>query len=379
MLYFEVVHTGAVFPPLLRDQQNAHEAIDRVRRRMRNSGSSLLLNVRDLPKGVSGRDLLWVSYGSCVDQVFAVGKAYDQLQKEGVIRTWSYCKREETDHYEFMKKDMAGMLKAFVRSLDQFIQNDDIFQIENESDSYAYVIPELIESLDDVVPEMLDSTDPTVVRACLAIPALVDFVANCEACSGIGRPIVYGPMQRKMLERLSKAGALSKVSSNTLPDKARLAHGLTATVLRKIPLVMPKSTDALLEIRQALSDELHEFRAALDDIAADLAHAKKGDVTNYDIEYEVDVRIQRPLRRLERRLEKPGLEIGKNLLSTGSFISQAVSFGIATMTNLGAIGTPLLTLGAGLLAAAFQTKTKRAEAIRDSGLSFIIGAKTRNA
>ena len=81
LLYFEVVHTGAVFPPLLRDQQNAHEAIDRVRRRMRNSGSSLLLNVRDLPKGVSGRDLLWVSYGSCVDQVFAVGKAYDQLQK----------------------------------------------------------------------------------------------------------------------------------------------------------------------------------------------------------------------------------------------------------------------------------------------------------
>ena len=376
LLYFDQVHTMTLFAPRAHSEE-VDEAVARLRPLM-GAGAQSVIELDHPPEGARSRDILWLLYAGQKGEASRLLDTFGVLIKAGVLTSAIYDNNLSgaSELRATMLQNLRTMIGRVVRHTDALVTNVQLRDTIDHSDSFIYVIPELIKILDDINPRFLDSTHPKAFKHYRALAYVADLAITSLYCNALKRPIAYNRSHYGLLQRMIELKILHPDEIET-PTKSDVAQRLTATTLRKIPVLYPRSLEALIELRNVLSDELADFRRSLDDVAEDLVYAKHGHITHRDIEYAVDSKIVRPVMRLEKRLQNPGREVLKHLATTGSFITQAVSFGVAMMSGLGAVGAPLLAASAGLLTASLQTKFDRAKDIRGSGLGFIIGVKAR--
>lgn len=153
-----------------------------------------------------------------------------------------------------------------------------------------------------------------------------------------------------------------------------LAIHLVAETLSKMPAIIPRSTEAILELRQNLAEELAEFRQSIRNVASDLIHTS-GPVTQKQIEYAVDKNFARPLDKLTRRLAHPNRDLRRSLVTTPAVMTGAVSFVLTTMTTGGSLSSSLFLAAAGAaLSAAVKARIDRKKEEEQSGVAFLLKA-----
>lgn len=159
-------------------------------------------------------------------------------------------------------------------------------------------------------------------------------------------------------------------------ESSPLATDLLAAGLLSLPAPLPRSLDAIVDIRHALKDSLADFRSHLDDVARELAYTEK--IEQRDIEHAVKKHLVRPVEDLARRLSRPGPLVARNLLTSSSMIGGAISFGAAVLSNASVSASALAVFGA-LLTAALKSRFDQQDAIVQSKVGFLFKVVEKNA
>jgi hypothetical protein len=387
LIYFESLSTHTGVPPVIgwspQATSTVHEGILRAYRHSSPEERLGLDRWVQIPH-LECRDALWLHYDNHLRTIQAFLTEFKPLIAEDVIRPRGTLNTDDMASVDRLLDEVGPIALRWGGNILEKCSVDEksiLLAAMTESDSSAYLVPSTVRILEHSDPELLDSTGPAAYYIVRLKMYLADLMI--EALRAEERPsLVYRPVQHKVLSLLHDLCVIRKavVAVDGLQPRAdadSVAHQLTAEVLRKVPLIRPRTAAAVLDVRCSLAEELDDFRQAVRDIAKDLEHTMGGEIAQKELEFQADAKILRPLRNLERRLKHPGRDLAKNILSTGSFAAQAVSLGLATATGIGALGTPLLTVSSGLLASAVQTKFKRQDMIDASGLGFVIGAKQR--
>ncbi|MGA2258638.1 MAG: hypothetical protein ABSG53_28565 [Thermoguttaceae bacterium] len=161
------------------------------------------------------------------------------------------------------------------------------------------------------------------------------------------------------------------------PDREALAVRLVAETLTQMPVVMPRSPAAILELRRDLAEELEEFRHGIRNVATDLAQAS-GPVTQKQIEYSIEKNFARALDKLSRRLAHPNRDMLRNLVTTPAVISGGVSFTLGLVSTGQNLLSLFLGAAAAVLSAATKTWVDRKKEEEQSGIAFLVKASVRN-
>jgi hypothetical protein len=157
-------------------------------------------------------------------------------------------------------------------------------------------------------------------------------------------------------------------------DKDLVALRLFAETLTQVPAVIPRSPQAILELRQQLKEELEEFRNGVKYGATDLLQ-ESDPPTQAKIQHIVETRFVRPLDKLNRRLAHPNKELLRNLVSTNSVVASGLTFGLTLLTGGTGLLAAFLGAVAPLFTTALKTKFDRDKAIDESGVGFLIRAR----
>lgn len=120
-----------------------------------------------------------------------------------------------------------------------------------------------------------------------------------------------------------------------------------------MPAVIPRSTEAILDLRWNLAEELAEFRQGIRNAASDLIHTSVP-VTQRQIEYTVEKNFAWSLDKLTRRLAHLNRDLLRSLVTTPAVMTGGVSFALATM----ATGENLLSLFLAAAGAALSAVAK---------------------
>ena len=191
--------------------------------------------------------------------------------------------------------------------------------------------------------------------------------ANAFGLSSVASSEAVADLHESVLHLLDLVDQPSRRSSD---GTDAIASRVVAQTLVALPVVAPRSLDALLEIRHRLAAELAAFRGSVDEVVRDLRYAKTLDAR--DIEHVVDHKFRRPVEDLRRRFAAPTRDILRNLVTTESVAGYAASFS-TTMISGGEVATAqaLAALSA-IGVSALKTHFERQKQISDSSVAFLL-------
>lgn len=151
------------------------------------------------------------------------------------------------------------------------------------------------------------------------------------------------------------------------------AGGLMAT----LPGILPRSYEAIIDLRDYFEQDLTAFRQRLRSLAKDLL-GKKETPTPEELAEKVRKELAEPLESLERQLSRPSQRVLKNLFGSGSLISGGIMFLYHFLQpggDVNAIQIGGLTAAMSTLWAYFRTKVEAQETVDNSNVAFLFKAK----
>lgn len=153
---------------------------------------------------------------------------------------------------------------------------------------------------------------------------------------------------------------LAKTRPRETPEADQLALRLVARVLTNLPSVIPRSPEAILELRHSLADELGEFRQGVRDATNDMMY-QFGDEgpSEADIDQVAQRTFVRPLRDISKRLERPGRQLLANLASSEAMLTSTVVLSTGILNHAQGLANLALGASVALLASAAATWKER--------------------
>ena len=175
---------------------------------------------------------------------------------------------------------------------------------------------------------------------------------------------------------ISKIQSTADASIDDSAENARLAFRLFSETLNQVPAIIPRSPEAICELRTILAEELSAFRHAIKNASADFLHEKRGSPPDErTIKHLAEKHFLRPLESLNRRLAHPNRELLRNLVSTNSVVFGGVALGMAFMANLAGALTAVMGISIAALTGALKTRFDRQKEIEQSDVGFLIRAR----
>jgi len=228
-----------------------------------------------------------------------------------------------------------------------------------------------------------EKTDPVSQLAFMDAAFMLDVFHQTLLSTILRQPIlVYENAHIQIREKFLSTISEGKGNTPSTPDQDRVALSLFTETLRhplhRLPIALPRSPEAILELRNQLSEELDDFRQALQYAARDfLYEASTGPVSEEKIKQIADKNFMRPVEKLERRLRHPGREMLRNLFTAPPWATAAISFSVSALAGSLAASTILGALGA-TAALIAKTKVDRAKAVEDSDVAFLFRMAQKN-
>lgn len=148
------------------------------------------------------------------------------------------------------------------------------------------------------------------------------------------------------------------------------------SVLTTLPPVLPKSFEAILEIRDFFRDDLLEFRERIQTVVRKLFHDTNEPPSQQEIQELVSDQFSEPLRAIEKQLAKPTRRLAINLLGSGPLIGGVIALMGSLLTG-GSLSIPVVGAGvliAGLIAS-LKTTLEEWQTIDNSKVAFLLKAK----
>lgn len=394
LLYFDTVTLGRMGYPEELDLWSEDEAlavIDRIKsrrgahvvKRFWTTGDHSELTCDEFSS------LYFIRY-LCDEHTFR--QAYRPLLQEGVLRCVSLAKEtqrakqaaEAAGHPDAECIDMRACLQGFQRTVDEFRDwpaNDPdrrtFEEVFVEADTGLAAVY-LRHALSDYAPDVWQDCSVTAKETFLAYSFLLDLHHQSALATVLGLPLAS--FHEAHIALRQRHVALFR----SLQGEAKFTSGAETLALRalsktmtSLPAIIPRSVEAILEVRGKLEAELTEFREAVSDVAADLAHGRQQEPTDEEIARAVQERFTKPLATLERRLARPGRDLARNLVTSGSLATGAVTLAATIISGGSAIAAALLGASVPLLVESLKTRFERQNDIEQSGVAFLVRAKKR--
>jgi hypothetical protein len=266
-----------------------------------------------------------------------------------------------------------------LRNWEQFIsrpENRDTFsQSYRCSRDQGLACMHLYRMIRDRSPWVTEARDPRNHSRLLHMAHGMDMFAQLLVSLYSNTPIITD--DESHLELASRVPALEAIQSIRKTDVAGKVETklLTHTILSELPGILPKSFEAILELRHALSDDLQYFRQVLQSISRDIVESKREQVSVQDIEARARKELSEPLKALERQLSHPTRSLAKNIVGSGPVVSMGTTLVATAFLGTPLPGAALLGLGVGTAAACVKTRIEEAEIIDNSKVGFLLKAK----
>jgi hypothetical protein len=154
-----------------------------------------------------------------------------------------------------------------------------------------------------------------------------------------------------------------------VPQPSRIdPSALLAEFFVQMPLVKPRSPEAILELRQKYDAELSEFREHLKNLAFDLGQQYQDSALN--ISATVSRELVAKFRDLNRRYKAGRKTFWRELAAT-------IGTGVVALTSTFTLNLPMISavlsiLGTGLLIKSVQQLSKEKELVETSGIGFLL-------
>jgi hypothetical protein len=221
------------------------------------------------------------------------------------------------------------------------------------------------------LPKRFQSTSRDDIQFCLAFGAVFELIVRSRIAALSASPTLF--LDESELALITDAvSAWGKQTASPPHERAQL--NILTEALVALPCIVPRSLEALIEVREDLATELSDLRHHLQRVATDLAYAEK--LTAHQIRQAVDVEVLRPLRDLQRRLRHPTRRLATNLLTGGPFVGATLAY-IASQAIGDASLSSFVAAVAALAVAAAKTESDRVETINQSPVAFLLKASER--
>ncbi|MCI0563148.1 MAG: hypothetical protein MN733_32115 [Nitrososphaera sp.] len=352
-------------------------------------------------EGLSCSDIFTLAHLAYTYDDLKFRKSYWPLLNEDILRIASLAtitrgarssaEAAGSDQAKYL--DIRSLLVGYMSYKDEFAgwpETDADVKVFGEAyrdaDGSGFTGAYLQQLIKKSVPDELDKMEFDTLSALQREAFLMDLFSQTALSHMLHLPIVslaeaHLTLRARYAARMPKRQAVDATPQST----EALATQLFTQTLIKLPTVIPKSCEALLETRMRLADELQSFRDAVNDAAEDLVDAADGSVVSIKkVAQTVKQKFVRPLRDLERKLQHPSRDLGRNLVSNPSFVTSGVTLATAVLAGLGGVvemTTALLTGVSGAVAVpvltqAVKTKFDRQREIEKSSVAFLVRAKS---
>lgn len=393
LLYFDTVTLGTPGLPQELGLPTSDEALadlDRIRSE-RGPGAIYAFLLHGDFSGLSVGDVATLSFLRYWYDRDKFLKSYTPLIDAGVIRTISLAaiNDEARSQAEFVGSDQLDNINMF-GALSGYVVHADALKRRLKEESQKAVLQTTITDTDGLgfhawyLRSILASENPDYLTTSASArlgefyheAVLLDVHHQALISTIVGTPLVSFEQDhiRMRSAYISRVEDLNQ-DQNKPSDVESLAVQVMAETLSQLPAVIPKSVEALLELRSKLAEELVEFREAIKHAAIDIHQGDK-EPDERQIKNFVDHTFQRPVTKLSRRLSHPNRDLMRNLITTESVVSGAVAFAMICGSNPGqsAALSALGGVAAGSIVAALKTRTDRSKEIETSGVAFLLKA-----
>lgn len=186
------------------------------------------------------------------------------------------------------------------------------------------------------------------------------------------RPVIaFYELHARLRHVLLEAVAPLRTQRSSHEEATHLvANDLVNHALMRLPSIIPRSTSAILEVRELLHEPLTEFRSRAKRIAEHMVLDLK--LTEQDIASAAARELTEPLEDLKARLAKPSRMLARNLLSNTAILSTGVTLLASVAWKTPGALSAALPLMSAILASTAKTWVDRKDAIDTSGVSFLL-------
>jgi len=395
LLYFDTVTLGRLGYPDELSLFTTDEALSELRNIQKLHGEAAVQafwRTGELSNDFTCDDIAKLSFVRYWYDEQRFRKSYAPLIEEGVVRTISLAKITENAR---LSADLAGSsdsqyidlraaLAGFTSTYDEIIEwlkgeaVDQVFwDAFVDADGSGLTGLYLREMLKETSPEFLERTSDNAKIQFFRHAFLLDIFHQSLLSALLELPLVsYREAHLSLRNKyVPKMLSIQGDNKNIIGADSTAFKIFTETLI-KVPAAIPRSPESLLEIRLLLSDELLEFREAVNHIAEDLEYANTGSITQRDIEHEVKKHFTRPLNALNRKLAHPNKELAQNLLTSDSTILGGITIALAALAGSPIVLSALLGVVVPILTTVAKTHLDREKEIDQSGLGFLVRASS---
>jgi hypothetical protein len=268
-------------------------------------------------------------------------REYKPLLEEGVLRVVSLAeiteegrlKAEAAGSPDAAVLNMTGPLAGYVSHYDRFKDlprnEKGLFERAIQDMDYDLSGFLLAKTIRETQPEILQETSESRKGEFFNEALLLEVFLQSLLTALLPWPTVSISDAHLILREKVVSQAMDRVAARQeLDEKNATALKVFTETFRALPAILPRSPEALLEVRRTLNDELVAFRegaaAAAKELRYDRGSYEK--ISKEDIEYAVEQRLTKPLEDLNRRLAHPGSDLLRNLLTTHDVTAAGVTF-----------------------------------------------------
>lgn len=221
------------------------------------------------------------------------------------------------------------------------------------------------------LPKRFESTSRDDIEFCLAFGAVFELIVRSRIAAQSTNPTLF--LDESELALVTHAAsALGKHTSSSSQERTQL--NILTEALVALPCIVPRSLEALIEVREDLTTELSDLRYHLQRVATDLAYAER--LSAHQIRQAAEVEVLRPLHDLRRRLRHPTRRLATNLFTGGPFVGATLAYVASQAIGDASLSSFVATIAAVAVAAA-KTESDRVETINQSPVAFLLKASAR--
>lgn len=390
LLYFETVTVGRLGDPGDMELGSPEEALEEVERIKQRRGARAVsaFNQEGKFSGLNLEEVAALSFVRYWYDVAKFHKNYGSLIDADVVRpvsltgiTNDLILNAESVGSDIEWLNMKSVLAGFVAKHDAFKRwpnnrtEREIFEAALlDADGLGMTCWYLRAIIGQTNPALLQSEDVARQGEFFREAFLLDVHHQTVLSAILALPIVsFDEAHLKLRGNYAAKLSTTLAAEEGMAGLESLAIQLVAETLGQMPTIMPRSTEAILELRQTLAEELAEFRQGIRNAASDLIHAS-GPITQKLIAYTVEKNFARPLDNLTRRLAHPNRELLRSLLTTPAAMGGAVSFAVASIGTGGNLLSLFAAAAGAVLSAAAKARIDRKKDVEQSGVAFLLRA-----